>query len=86
MSKRRSLMDEVLERIPKKGFKPWNERIPPDLLAELEALRAAFWAGQMPTRTTRTGLSHAISKSLQGRGVHVGHAGVNRWLEKPEKA
>jgi len=86
MAKKRTLMDEVLSRIPKKGFKPWHERIPPDLLAELEALRAAFWKGEMPTRTTRTGLSHALAKSLQDRGVHVGHAGVHRWLEKPEKA
>lgn len=86
MSKKRTLMDEVLERIPKKGFKPWNERIPPDLLAELEALRAAFWAGQMPTRTTRTGLSYAISKSLQERGVDIGHSGVKKWLENHDKA
>lgn len=86
MAKRTTLLDEVLKRIPKKGFSPWHQRIPQDMLVEIESIRSAFWSGQLPARTTLTGLSHALSKSLQERGVDIGHSGVKKWLENHDKA
>ncbi len=81
MSKKRTLMEEVLAEIPRKGFKPWHHDIPADLRAECEGLRAAFWSGAMGSKVTKTGLSQCLAKSLQARGVHIGHSGVAKWLE-----
>jgi len=75
-----NLLDDVLVHLPIKGCAPWYTLLPEDLSTELHAIRAAFRAGKLPPRTTRTGLAHAISKSLKARKINIGHAGVNRWL------
>lgn len=80
MTKRRTLLDDVMEQIPRKGFTPWYERISADLLDELTRLRSQFWRGELG-RATKTGLSYALAKSLRDRGVDIGHAGVRKWLE-----
>jgi hypothetical protein len=76
-----TLLDATRERIPKhRGFAPWNERLPADLLAEANAVKAAWARGELGTKTaTAIALSHA----LQARGIKIGRSGVERWLEKP---
>ena len=81
MSKKRALLDDVLAHIPRKGLVPWFETIEPALAEELTEIRANFLAGRLGPGVTKTGLARAISKSLEGRGVAIGHAGVTRWLE-----
>jgi hypothetical protein len=80
MAKRAPLMDDVLANLPKKGTTPWHLKLPPDLMAELQQVKAAFEAGAMP-KATRTGLAFALSKSLKARGIDIGHRGVEAWLQ-----
>lgn len=77
---KRLLMDEVRELLPRKGIQPWFLTIDKELQTELEGIRDDFHAGKMGPGVTKTGLSHAISKALQQRGLEIGHAGVMRWL------
>jgi hypothetical protein len=76
------LLDDVLVHLPTKGCAPWHTTLPDDIAAELREIRAAFRAGKLPPHTTRTGLAHAISKSLKSRKINIGHAGVGRWLNE----
>ena len=80
MAKRPPLMDDVLAHLPKKGTAPWYSKLPPDLLAELQQVKAAFEAGTIG-KATKTGLAFAISKSLKARGIDIGHRGVEQWLQ-----
>jgi hypothetical protein len=74
-----SLLDDVVANLPRKGQAPWHTTIAPELLAELEEIKARFLAGQIPA-ATKTGLATALSKSLKARGITVGHRGVESWL------
>jgi len=76
-----ALLDDIMANIPRKGTVPWFEAIDNDLRIELDAIRTNFHAGRMGPGVTKTGLARAISKSLESRGVQIGHAGVMRWLE-----
>jgi hypothetical protein len=80
MAKRPPLIDDVLANLPKKGTVPWHGKLPPDLMAELQQVKAAFDAGTMG-KATKTGLAFAISKSLKARGIDIGHRGVEAWLQ-----
>lgn len=77
---KRSLMDDIRQHLPRKGVAPWFTTIDADLQAELESIRADFHAGRLGPGVTKTGLSHAVAKSLQQRGIQIGHSGVQRWL------
>jgi len=74
------LIDDVKAELPRKGQPPWHETLPDDLRAEIEDVRKAWLAGQLPA-ATKTGLSAALSKALKARGVDIGPFGVQRWLE-----
>ena len=69
-----------MRRVPKKGAVPWHQALDAETQAELEGIRTRFWRGELG-RATKTGLAHAVSESLIERGVHIGYAGVLRWLE-----
>lgn len=86
MAKKAALLDEILARMPRKGTPPWYETLEPALLEELLAIRANFHAGRMGANVTKTGLARAISQSLESRGVTIGPAGVQRWLETVDRA
>ena len=75
----RTLLDDVLANLPKKGQKPWHETLPPEVLAEIEQLRSKFLAGEIPA-ATKTGFANALAKSLTARGIVIGHRGVEAWL------
>lgn len=77
-----SLLDEVCSRLPRKGQLPWHMTLRPDLLAEINAVKAAWREGRLPSHTTKTGLASAIAGSLQARGVEIGPSGVSRWLNE----
>jgi hypothetical protein len=76
-----ALLDDIMANIPRKGTVPWFEAIDNDIRIELDTIRTNFHAGRMGPGVTKTGLARAISKSLEPRGVQIGHAGVMRWLE-----
>jgi hypothetical protein len=80
MAKAPSLLDEVCSRLPRKGQAPWYKTLRPDLLAEIDSIKAAWREGRLPAHTTKTGLAAAIAASLQARGVEIGPFGVSRWL------
>lgn len=86
MAKKSALLDEIMSHVPRKGTVPWHETLPADLLEELVAIRSSFLAGRMGANVTKTGLARAISKSLESRGVSIGPAGVQRWLEAGDHA
>lgn len=76
-----NLVDDVLAKLPRKGTTPWHLQLSPELLAEVEDIRSRFWAGEFP-RATKTGMAHALSKSLRDRGVDIGFRGVEKWLQR----
>lgn len=64
----------------KPGTASWFQLIPPDVLAELEALRQEHRDGKLPG--TMTGLARTISNELLARGLsNVGPQGVIAWLK-----
>jgi hypothetical protein len=79
----KSLRDRIVAKIPARrtGFQPWYERTPPDVMAELEQLRAAWRAGEI--ESPKITLARAISQTLAEMGVIVGPQGVVHWLRNP---
>ena len=74
-----SLLDDVRSRVvnTKPGFRCWWERLPPDVLAELEAVRADF----NPAVDQKRAYALAVITSLQERGYQVaGEESVIKWL------
>jgi len=66
---------------PPRRTLPWHERIPADVLAELEAIRSEHRAGTLTG--TRVALAITISEQLRLRGLSdVGMQGVSAWLRK----
>jgi hypothetical protein len=81
MAKKPSLLEEVKAGLPtRKGFAPWYETLPADLRDEIEEIRRMWHTGTLTT--TKTALGMQLSKSLNSRGVTIGHSGVIKWLEK----
>jgi hypothetical protein len=81
MAKQPALLDQVRDRLPKKGQSRWVTKLDPPLRAELEEIKASFESGQMGSAVTKTGLANAISAALLDRGVAIGPYGVLCWLQ-----
>lgn len=78
-----SLADAIRAAIPPPPRRtlPWHERIPADVLAELEQVKREHRAGTLPG--TRVALAITISEQLRLRGLsEVGMQGVSAWLRK----
>ncbi len=75
-----SLLDVTRQQIPlHRGFLPWYDKLPAELQREADAVKSAFLAG---TLGTKTATAVALASALQKRGVRIGRSGVLRWLEK----
>ena len=75
-----SLVDDVLSRAARStpGFAPWYERLPPEAVAELEAVRAAF----NPAVHQKKTYAKAIISAFEERGWSIcGPQGVINWLD-----
>ena len=78
-----SLLDDLREEMAsiRHGGKRWHEKISPEHLDELAAIKAAWQAGELGTR--KKTLARTISARLQERGISdVGAQGVIAWLEE----
>ena len=74
-----SLVDDVLGRAkpPKRGFRSWFERLPPDAQAELEAVRQAF----DPDIHEKQQFARAVMAAASERGWKTSRIqGVIAWL------
>ena len=59
----------------------WWERISPEHRDELDAIKAAWQAGELGTR--KKTLARSLSENMRARGISdVGLQGVITWLEK----
>ena len=75
-----SLLDVTRQKIPvHRGFLPWYDKLPAEMQREADAVKAAYLAG---TLGTKSAVATALSDALQSRGVRIGRNGVMRWLEK----
>lgn len=81
MAKQSALLDQVRDRLPKKGQSRWVTKLDSALRAELEEIKASFESGKMGSAVTKTGLANAISAALLDRGVAIGPYGVLCWLQ-----
>lgn len=77
-----SLVSDVLARVkPTESRAGWWKKLPPDVLEELEQLRARFHAGQLGDMT-KTALARAIVDAVMDRGVEMPkYRQVITWLE-----
>jgi hypothetical protein len=58
----------------------WYERVAPEHLAELAAIKAAWQAGELGTR--KKTLARDLSVRMRARGISdVGEQGVIAWLD-----
>jgi hypothetical protein len=81
-----TLRDEILSAAaPRRyGFPAWHEKLPPDALAELEAIRADWHAGKLGL--SKWTLSTSISKSLTERGLpSAGPGEIVKWLARKSR-
>jgi hypothetical protein len=63
------------------GGKRWHEKIAPEHLEELNAIKAAWRAGELGTR--KKTLARNISTRLRERGItDIGYNGVIAWLDE----
>ena len=63
------------------GPATWYERLAPEHREELDAIKAAWNAGELGTR--RKTLARAIAANMRERGMSdIGEQGVIAWLEK----
>ena len=74
----------VLQNLPARTRTTWEATVPPDLLEELTAIKADFYAGKLIDHlgkpVTRTGLAKSISISLANLGHRFHPITVSRWL------
>jgi len=80
-AKRPSISDEIVSRVKnyQPGFTAWHGQLPPDVLAELEALRERWVSGELGLQ--KRALARSIIQSLKERGLPVsGVQGVEHWL------
>ena len=78
-----SLSDAIRAAIPPPPRRtlPWHERLPADVLAELEEVKREHRAGKL--QGTRVALAICISEQLRLRNLsEVGMQGVSAWLRK----
>ena len=79
----KSLSDAIRAAIPPPPRRtlPWHERLPADVLAELEEVKREYRAGTL--KASKTGLAMTISTQLRLRGLSdVGRQGIEAWLRK----
>jgi len=79
--KRPSLADAIRAAVPPAPIRSraWWHGLPPDVLAELEAVRADWKAGRLPG--SKSALARAIQAELSARGLSdVGIQGITAWL------
>lgn len=79
--KRLSLADAIRAAVPPGPVrsKAWWQAIAPDVLAELEAVKADWKAGRLPG--SKAALARAIQAELSARGLSdIGSQGVTAWL------
>ena len=79
----RSLADAIRAADPPPARRTlcWDERLPPELLAELEEVKREYRAGTL--KASKTGLAMTISTQLRLRGLSdVGRQGIEAWLRK----
>jgi hypothetical protein len=75
------LLDDLRDAMAqvRHGSKRWHEKLAPEHLAELVAIKAAWRAGELGTR--KKTLARTISAKLRERGIsEVGEQGVISWL------
>ena len=66
-----SLVSDVLARVkPTESRAGWWNKMPPDVLAELEQLRAKFHGGELGD-IAKTNLARAIVDAVKDRGVEM---------------
>ncbi len=76
-----SLADAIRANVPPPARRtlPWHERLPAEVLAELEQIRQEHRSGTLVG--SRTALATTISEQLRLRGLsEVGKQGVEAWL------
>jgi flagellar biosynthesis/type III secretory pathway protein FliH len=76
-----SLLDAVREAMAKvrHGSKRWHDRVAPEHLEELAAIKAAWQAGELGKR--KKTLARDLSVRLRASGISdVGEQGVIAWL------
>lgn len=81
MPKAPSLIDEIVSLVPPQQGreKPWQDKLPGEVRAELEGLKAKFLGGEI--KGTKSGMARAISETLKRRGIYtIGPQGVLKWL------
>ena len=81
-----SIADDVLSRAQNyaPGFAAWHCKLPPDALAELEALRSRWASGELAIQ--KRALARAIIETCRERGYPVsGVQGVEHWLHAARK-
>jgi hypothetical protein len=77
------LLDDLREAMAqvRHGSKRWHEKVAPEHLAELAAIKAAWRAGELGAR--KKTLARNISDKLRERGISdVGEQGVIAWLSE----
>ena len=75
------LLDDLRDAMAavRHGQARWYERVAPEHLAELVAIKAAWRAGELGTR--KKTLARDLSTRLRARGISdVGEQGVIAWL------
>ena len=82
MKRAGGLVDDISSRVrqSKPGYKPWNEKLPQDVQAELAEVKRRFRAGEIAA--TKVGLAKAIGDAIEGRGfLRPGVQAVVAWLK-----
>lgn len=81
MAKATSVVDEIAALIPaRSGWRPWWERVGPDVASALPGVLEAWRTGKFGTK--RSPAAKAIASWLQKRGVQIGAQGVEEWLKR----
>ena len=72
--------------IPKNqhGSRPWWERVEPQHQELLDAIHAAWYAGELGAK--RLTAARGIVAMLAGHGINIGEQGVMTWLKIPPKS
>ena len=77
-----SLADTVRNNLRevRHGFAPWCDRLPEELLPEVERFHADWVAGAYGRHARPVAL--LVSRWLAEHGIHVGEQGVTAWLRR----
>lgn len=80
--KRSALVQQIKESMPRDfhGTPPWWHRVTPEQMVEMNAILAAWRAGDLGPR--RRTAARAISRGLATIGISIGEQGVDKWLQQ----